>query len=75
MTQKFCKDCTHRRAPAKCLHPNNDELDLVSGELVPTHEAAYLRRDAHLCGPAGNWHEAKPERPAWRVWLARTVGL
>lgn len=67
MTQKFCKDCKHYKAPGKYLthhrcHSPENEVDPVTGEPEATL-CTYTRIVEDRCGPDGKWWEPKCPLP------------
>ena len=70
---KLCKDCKHYRGErpkkyAKCHHPSQYTVSLVTGELTYQPEYSFcstqrLTTVQSQCGPSGAWFEQTEYEP------------
>lgn len=84
MSDKYCKDCVHKRIGDVCqsdkLWKQVGAFNLVRGHYVTTErtglpfDCLMLRETPEGCGPEGKWFEpivppeVKRPKPRWRLW-------
>lgn len=66
---KICKNCKYfqrfvflRRISSQCVHPNNMDINLVTGKPQPRRTFCASLRQTNLeneCGENGRWYESK----------------
>jgi hypothetical protein len=62
---KFCVNCKHYRHKSGivtehyCTHPNNTEINLVTGSTIYRNSPQLLRSNLIGCSTVGVWYEEK----------------